>query len=154
MSDHAVNLMASAREMVDKKLQFGDKAGQEMAVYLSAITDIVDVTCTAFKNFDLEMAMTIEPFEEAIDKLTTRVKKRHYKRLSNGKCSTLLGYIFQDIMANCERVADHCSNIAIGLLQMADMEQAAHRYQENLSDEEKKRFAEMYEGYLGKYELP
>jgi phosphate:Na+ symporter len=114
----------------------------------------VDVTCTAFKNFDLEMAMTIEPFEEAIDKLTTRVKKRHYKRLSNGKCSTLLGYIFQDIMANCERVADHCSNIAIGLLQMADMEQAAHRYQENLSDEEKKRFAEMYEGYLKRYELP
>jgi phosphate:Na+ symporter len=154
ISDHSINLMESAQEMADKKIKFSEKAEQEILVYTNAIGDIVDRTFLAFKNFDLEMAMSIEPFEEVIDKLTTKVKKRHYKRLANGKCTTEMGYILQDILTNCERIADHCSNIAIGLLQMEDLEQVAHRYQENLSEDAKKQFAGMYKAYLKKYELP
>jgi phosphate:Na+ symporter len=154
LSDHSVNLIESVQEMVDKKLKFVDRAQQEMIVYTNAISAIVEQTLTAFKYFDLNLAMTIEPFEEVIDKLTAKVKKRHYKRLANGKCSVEMGYILQDILTNCERIADHCSNIAIGLLQMEDLEQVAHRYQENLSANAKKIFAETYQAYLKKYELP
>jgi phosphate:Na+ symporter len=154
MSDHSVGLITSVKEMVDKKLKFADRAHQEIIVYTDAIAAIVEQTFTAFKYFNLDIAMTIEPFEEVIDKLTAKVKKRHYKRLANGKCSVEMGYILQDILTNCERIADHCSNVAIGLLQMEDLEQVAHRYQENLSDSARKNFAETYQAYLKKYELP
>lgn len=154
ISDHSVNLMKSVDEMVEKKIKFSEKAQQEMMVYINAISDIVDKTFNAFKTYNTELALDIEPFEEAIDKLTSKIKKRHYKRLSTGKCSVEMGYILQDILTNCERIADHCSNIAIGLIQSEDLEQSAHQYQENLSAGEKLRFTKLYKDYLKKYELP
>lgn len=154
ISDHSVNLIESAKEISEKELAFSDKAQKELKVYYMALTEIAEKTFTAFRRFDLALAAEIEPLEEVIDKLTAQIKKRHYKRLSNGKCSMEMGFVLQDLLTNCERVADHCSNIAICLLQMDDRELIAHQYQDSLSNAEKEDFAKMYRQYLKKYDLP
>ncbi len=154
ISDHSVNIMMSAKEVAEKNLSFSDKAQKELAVYSAAIIEIVNKTFTAFQHFDLALATQVEPLEEAIDKLTAQIKKKHYKRLSNGKCSIEMGFILQDILTNCERVADHCSNIAICLLQTEDKELIAHKYQDSLNSKEKQDFSDMYREYLKKYDLP
>ncbi len=154
ISDHSVNIMESAKEISEKKLSFSEKAQKELKVYSAAVSEIIDITFTAFQNFDLNLAAQVEPLEEAIDKLTAQIKKKHYKRLSNGKCSIEMGFVLQDILTNCERVADHCSNIAICLLQTEDKELIAHKYQDSLSSTEKQNFSDLYREYLKKYDLP
>lgn len=154
ISDHSVNLAESAREIADKALGFTDKAEKELKIYSLALTEIMNKTFTAFRNFDLALAAEVEPLEEVIDKLTAQIKKRHYKRLSNGKTSIEVGFILQDILTNYERIADHCSNIAICLLQAEDKDLIAHRYQDSLSNQEKQEFSECYRRYLKQFELP
>ncbi len=154
ISDHSVNLIASAKEIAEKKLSFSDRAQKELAVYFAALKEIVTKTFEAFRNLDTELAAEIEPLEEVIDGLTAQVKKRHYKRLSNGKCSIEMGFILQDILTNCERVADHCSNIAICLLQMEDQDLYAHHYQDSMDRKAKQNFNGMYQKYRKRYDLP
>ncbi|MDR2888861.1 MAG: Na/Pi cotransporter family protein [Lachnospiraceae bacterium] len=154
ISDHSVNLVQSAKELAEKELGFTEKAEKELKIYSAALTEIIAKTFTAFRNFDLELAAEVEPLEEVIDKLTAQIKKRHYKRLSNGKTSIEVGFILQDILTNYERIADHCSNIAICLLQSEDKDMVAHRYQDSLSNQEKQNFSEHYRRYLKQFELP
>lgn len=154
ISDHSVNLIESAKEIADKKLSFSDRAEKELAVYFAAIKEIVTKTFDAFRDLDMDLAAEVEPLEEVIDGLTAQVKKRHYKRLSNGKCSIEMGFILQDILTNCERVADHCSNIAICLQQMEDKDLFAHKYQDSLSRKAKQNYNGMYQAYLKRFDLP
>ncbi len=154
ISDHSVNLIESAKEIAEKKLSFSDRAQKELTVYFAALKEIVTKTCDAFRNLDIELAAEIEPLEEVIDRLTAQVKKRHYKRLSNGKCSIQMGFILQDILTNCERVADHCSNIAICLLQMEDQDLYAHNYQNTMDRKARQNFNGMYQEYLRRFDLP
>lgn len=128
ISDHAVNVAESAQTMQKRKLAFSKKATEEMNVYKNAMQDILNRTVQAFVYGDENQAMSVEPLEEVIDNLNKNIKKRHVRRLRKGKCTIDLGLILSDIAANYERVADHCSNIALYLIQEQDMELEAHSY--------------------------
>ncbi|MCI7737064.1 MAG: Na/Pi cotransporter family protein, partial [Clostridiales bacterium] len=112
ISDHAVNLLDSAREMNDKKLSFSPMAARELHVFAQAVRDIVKRSTDCFLRSDAELAKTVEPLEACIDQLNVTIKSRHIERLTNGQCTIQLGFVLTDISTNFERVSDHCSNIA------------------------------------------
>lgn len=153
ISDHAVNVVESVQEMNKRELQFSKKAQEEMRIYRSAIEDILDRATGAFVAQDVQRALTVEPLEEVIDKLNKDVKKRHIKRLRKGKCTIDLGLILSDIATNFERVADHCSNIAVCLIQVQDNELEAHSYINQLKDGEHLSFEKQVELLEQRYSL-
>lgn len=154
ISDHAINIMESAREMNDKNLSFSKKAEEELAVFTSAIKDIVNTSILVFQEEDLKLALQVEPLEEVIDHLNAEVKKRHIKRLRKGKCTIEMGFILSDISTNYERVSDHCSNIALCLLQLNEDNFDTHMYQENISSSDNEEFNEEYKRLRTRYQLP
>lgn len=133
ISDHAINIMESAREMYEKKLAFSKKAQEELVIFTGAIKDIVSTSVRIFQEEDLKLAGMVEPLEEVIDYLNSEMKKRHIKRLRKGKCTIEMGFILSDITTNYERVSDHCSNIALCLLQLNEENFDTHEYQYNLT---------------------
>ncbi len=151
IGDHALNLMELAGDMKKRKLEFSGKARMEMEVFGGAVQDILDRSIQAFVQHDTSLAMTVEPLEEVIDDLNKEMKKRHVKRLRKGKCTIELGMILSEIAVNYERVADHCSNLAVYLIQMEDSTVEAHDYVNNLSEETRVRFEQMQEAYQEKY---
>lgn len=151
IGDHALNLMELAGDMKKRKLEFSGKARMEMEVFGGAVQDILDRSIRAFVQHDTSLAMTVEPLEEVIDDLNKEMKKRHVKRLRKGKCTIELGMILSEIAVNYERVADHCSNLAVYLIQMEDSSVEAHDYVNNLSEETRVRFEQMQEAYQEKY---
>ena len=126
ISDHACNLLDSAKEMFDKKLAFSDAATEELRVFASAVRDIITRTTKAFLKDDITEAMSVEPLEECIDELNVAIKQRHVDRLTAGQCTIELGFILSDISTNFERVSDHCSNIAIYLIKRPNENLGAH----------------------------
>ena len=154
ISDHAINIMESAREMNDKNLSFSKKAEEELAIFTGAIKDIVNTSILVFQEEDLKLALQVEPLEEVIDHLNAEVKKRHIKRLRKGKCTIEMGFILSDISTNYERVSDHCSNIALCLLQLNEDNFDTHMYQENISASDNKEFNEEYKRLRTRYQLP
>ena len=155
ISDHAVNIMEAAREMHDKGLTFSTMAEEELKVFSRAIRDIINISIQVFEDEDKELAVTVEPLEEVIDHLNEKLKKRHIERLREGVCTIELGFIFADIKNNYERVADHCSNIAICMIQLNNEEGFdAHEYLEALKREENTEFREKYISYKRLYKLP
>ncbi len=154
IADHGVNLMELALEMNKKKLEFSSKAASELEVYGNALKDILNRSVTAFMENDSQLAMTVEPLEEVVDELNKAVKKRHIKRLQKGKCTIELGLLLSDIATNYERVSDHCSNLAVYLIQMEDSGFEAHEYKNSLKGETKKQFDLMAEEYREQYQLP
>ena len=155
ISDHAVNIMEAAKEMHTKGLTFSDMAKEELKVFSRALKDIINITMQVFEDEDKELAVAVEPLEEVIDYLNEKLKKRHIERLREGICTIELGFIFSDIKANYERVADHCSNIAICMIQLNSEEEFdAHEYLEKLKREENTEFREKYNSYKNQYRLP
>ena len=154
ISDHAINIMESAKEMKEKELQFSKKAQEELAVFTSAIKDIVNTSILVFQEEDLKLATRVEPLEEVIDHLNAEVKKRHIKRLRKGKCTIEMGFVLADITTNYERVSDHCSNIALCLLQLNEDNFDTHIYQENISSADNEEFNMEYKKLRAHYELP
>jgi len=149
ISDHACNILDSAKEMHDKKLSFSDMADQELQIFANAVRDIVDRATKTFLKRDITEAMSIEPLEECIDELNVAIKQRHVDRLTAGQCTIELGFILSDICTNFERVADHCSNIAIYLIQLPNEDLGAHEYVNSLSGNaqfarSEHKFEEMY----------
>ena len=122
--------------MHKRKLSFSKKAEEEMNIYKMAIEDILNRTISAFTENDEKKALTVEPLEEVIDELNKNIKKHHIKRLRKGKCTIELGLILSDLATNYERVADHCSNIAVCLIQEQDTALEAHSYINGLKDED------------------
>ncbi len=153
ISDHALNISETAQEMHDKKIRFSEKAKAEIRVYTKAMIDIMELTTKVFYNGDIQLATAVEPLEEVIDGLNVELKKRHVKRLRNGECTIELGFILSDIISNYERVADHCSNIAVCLIQIHDDGFDTHEYLEQIRSEENREFMEMYRKYKKNYEL-
>ena len=151
IGDHALNLMELAGDMKKRKLEFSGKARMEMEVFGGAVQDILDRSIQAFVQHDTSLAMTVEPLEEVIDDLNKEMKKRHVKRLRKVKCTIELGMILSEIAVNYERVADHCSNLAVYLIQMEDSTVEAHDYVNNLSEKTRVRFEQMQEAYQEKY---
>lgn len=153
IADHAVNLMEIARKMKKKEIEFSQKAQDEMEVFGKAVEDILNRSVQAFVESDMKLAQSVEPLEEVIDSLNKEVKKRHIKRLRKGKCTIDLGLVLADVAANYERVADHCSNLAVYMIQMEDNSIEAHEYVNTLTEESREQFEQMQEAYQEKYQL-
>lgn len=154
ISDHARNIKEAAEEMYKKKLQFSDKAQRELDIFERAIHDILKITMLSFSEDDLKLAKQVEPLEEVIDGLNLDIKQRHVKRLRKGKCTIELGFILSDITTNFERVSDHCSNIAVCLLQVNEDEFDTHAYLDELKQENNVDFKGMVMAYAERYRLP
>ena len=154
ISDHARNVKEAAQEMHDKKLDFSEKAQDELKIFERAVHDILDITMNSFINGDLNLARQVEPLEEVIDGLSLDVKQRHVRRLRKGKCTIELGFILSDVITNFERVSDHCSNIAVCLVQVNEDEFDTHAYLDELRQEDNMDFQGKVRAYREKYQLP
>lgn len=155
ISDHAVNIKEAAEEMRDKKLKFSDKAAAELKVYTTAIHEIVNMAFDAFTTENVEAAGNVEPLEEVMDYLKAELKDRHVRRLRKGKCTIELGFVLTDLITNYERVADHCSNIAVCLIQVVGNDGFdTHEYLDNIKSKDNEEFKIKVHWYKEKYELP
>lgn len=154
ISDHACNLCDSARELQQKNMQFPPKAETELDILSSAVREAVDISFDAFKSNNKNEADKVEPLEELIDTLSVELKARHIRRLREGKCTIELGFAHSDILNNLERVADHCSNIAVDVIQSDQLEFDAHEYLDRIKNKDNQQFARDYKAYKEKYRLP
>lgn len=154
ISDHACNLCDSARELQQKNMKFSPKAETELDILSSAVREAVDISFDAFKSNNKNEADKVEPLEELIDTLSVELKARHIRRLREGKCTIELGFAHSDILNNLERVADHCSNIAVDVIQSDQLEFDAHEYLDRIKNKDNQQFARDYKAYKEKYRLP
>ena len=154
ISDHAVNLMQAAKEMKEKKLEFSPGAREELAVFVQAVSDIVDYAFLSFQNVDKETAKKVEPLEQVIDSINREEKQRHIRRLTQGKCTIELGFILADISTNLERISDHCSNLAASLLQLDEDDLDTHEFLGVMKDESNQEFRRAYQEMSRQYRLP
>ena len=128
IGDHAMNLAEAAREMHEKKIKFSDAAKAELVILEQAVLDMLAKTANAFEYTDLGKAMKVEPHEEVVDALVREVKSRHVRRLRDGKCTVEYGFVLDDLLTSYERIADHCSNMAVEMLQSAEDKMEVHEY--------------------------
>lgn len=150
ISDHAANLLETAEEIREKKLQFTSQALLELKVIYSAVEEILDLALTAFLKNDLESASTVEPLEQVIDRMKEQMRTRHILRMQQGNCSIEAGFVWSDLLTNLERTADHCSNIAGCMLDMAQQNMNLHeslREFRNGSQEYRRKFKEFEKKY-------
>ena len=157
MADHAMAIAKAALEMDEKKIEFSNQAKGELAVLEQAVLDIVDRTVAAYGTFNLDKAIKIEPQEQVVDALVREVKSRHVRRLRDGLCTVEYGFVLEDLLTACERTADHCSNVAVEMLQVAEGKLEAHEYLNALKAGElyeSAAFAEHFARYKAKYAFP
>lgn len=153
MSDHAENIMQSGQELEDKNIHFSDDARAELEVIFRAVQDVVDFAVQAFETGDVAAATQVDPLEQVVDDLKDELRNRHIDRLRTGACSTTLGFVFTDILTDLERISDHCSNIAMSVLQTQNQAGfETHRYEAALKYNDA-HFAHLYRGYKEKYTL-
>ncbi len=153
ISDHALNLAESAKELNDKDVRFSDYAKRELDVLFAAVCQIISMTITAFCEKDLKLASRVEPLEEVVDELCDKMKMNHVERLQQGICTISQGFVFNDIVTNCERVSDHCSNIAAAMIELSGDAFQTHKYVHNLQEKETPEFREAYEEYIRRFAL-
>ena len=154
ISDHAVNIMESAKEMHDKKLTFSANAMREFEVYTKAVHKIVHMAVNSYINNDIENAKVVEPLEQVINAVNAEMKQRHIRRLRKGKCTIELGWVLQDFLTNIERVSDHCSNIAICMIEVKEDEFDTHSYLETLKENNFEWYKNAVYRYKDEYTLP
>ncbi|MGN1084154.1 MAG: Na/Pi cotransporter family protein [Lachnospiraceae bacterium] len=153
ISDHAVNIVEAAEEMVQKGLTFSAEAEKEIRVFIEAIREILRLAMESFVTENIEEARMVEPLEEVVDDLNAELKTRHVKRLREGKCTIELGFVLSDLTTNFERVADHCSNIAVCMIQTDEHDFEMHKYIDKLAKGEDTPFHERYLAYCKQYTL-
>ena len=149
ISDHAVNLVESAQEMRDKGMVFSEEGIRELDVICAAVKENIQTSIRAYIEDDLRLAHTVEPLEEVIDSMIMELKNRHIRRLQSGECTVQLGYVFQDILINLERISDHCSNIAGSIIEI-DEQIDIHEYWSSVKESDK-NFQELFKGFSDKY---
>ena len=153
LSDHALNLAQSANELNEKGITFSPDAAHEMDVLRAAVEQIMSMTVTAFLDRDLELAGRVEPLESFIDDLCDRMKMNHVERLQKGVCTINQGFVFNDIVTNCERVSDHCSNIAVAMIELKSDVFQTHEYLNTLKQTDSERFRIAYEEYAERFSI-
>lgn len=153
ISDHAINMIQIAQEMEHGSQSFSDSAKDDFSTLFAALTEISGLTVKAFADNDTELAMNVEPLEEVIDDLTAAIRDKHIDRLRKGKCSPELGVYLSDLLINCERVSDHCSNIAVSIIQIAKSSMRSHVYLNELKAQRSEQFIGAYNSYHEKYRL-
>ena len=157
IGDHALAVARAAQEIEEKKIEFSKQAKGELAVLEQAVLDIVDRTVAAYGSFDLEQAIKIEPQEQVVDALVREVKSRHVRRLRDGLCTVEYGFVLEDLLTACERTADHCSNVAVEMLQVAEGKLEAHEYLNALKAgelHESAAFNQRFAKYKAQYVFP
>ena len=152
IGDHALNLQESAQELHEKGLSFSESAHGELQVLLAALEDIMDRAFSCFDAASVEKAREVEPLEETIDRLIEEIRMRHIRRLQSGDCTMQLGFILNDLLTNFERVSDHCSNIALSVIEEKDSSVDRHAYLNDLKDEGS--FTSSLDRAIQTYQLP
>lgn len=152
MSDHAVNVKEVAQEMHEKKLKFSEEAHQEVRTLTAAIREILQLTETAFVQNDLSVASQVEPLEQVVDKLIAVIKDHHIVRMGKGKCTIEMGFILSDLLNNYARISDHCSNVAVALIEVEHNSFDTHKY---LNDVKygSETFAKTFQSFADKYAI-
>ena len=151
ISDHALNLAEVAQEIHEKKIDFSQKAKEDIKVITNAVSNILDLAIASLVNEDIEIAKRVEPLEQVIDKLNRKIKNGHIERLRQGDCTMELGFILSDLLTNYERVADHCSNIAVCFIEIANDSFETHEYLKSVKTGGEQAFSDMYAFYKQKY---
>lgn len=153
ISDHAVNVLESAEELRDKEIVFSDTAKEELSILTSAVTEILDLSLDAFINNDVKAALGIEPLEEIIDKLKSKMRTHHILRLQHGECGIEAGFVWSDLLTNLERTSDHCSNIGGCIIESSFNNMNLHESL-HIFKLESPEFKQKYSAYGEKYFLP
>ena len=153
ISDHALNIAEGAKELHEKNLSFSDAAAHELEVVEAALTEILSTAIRSFVNNDLQLAARVEPLEELIDNLCDELKLHHVDRLQKGLCTLGQGFVFNDLLTNYERVADHCSNIAVAMIELESDSFDTHEYLNSVKEMKSDTFARYYEEYSRIYQI-
>ena len=153
MGDHALNVARTAKELYDKKIVFSDEARYELNVLIAAMKEIVTSTVQAFSRDDLQMAARIEPLRELIGMLCDELKMRHVDRLQSGKCGISQGFAFNDLLTNIERVSDHCSNVAVAMIELESRNFDTHEYLKSVREMSNTEYKRYFEEYEQKYSI-
>ena len=152
ISDHAVNVLESVEELREKGIEFSPAAREEMAVLCAATDEILALTEAAFVGNDIALAYDVEPLEQVIDNLKTLLRNNHIARLKEGSCTVETGFIWSDLITNFERVSDHCSNIAVGIIDVSEHTMNAHEVIKSLKAGNA-HYSDKYEEYSSKYSV-
>jgi phosphate:Na+ symporter len=153
ISDHAQNIGEAAQEIYEKNVKFSKEAMHELEVVTAAVTEIVSLSFDSFINNDIEGAYKVEPLEELIDNLCDEMKMHHVDRLKSGKCTLNQGFVFNDLLTNYERVADHCSNIAVAMIELESDAFDTHEYLNSLKEMRSHRFDQYFEEYSKRFNI-
>jgi phosphate:Na+ symporter len=151
ISDHSVNIAELAKELFEKKKSFSEQAQKELGICTDSIHEILDLTGRALLDNDSDTAKRVEPLEQVIDALTKELKVRHIQRVQAGLCTLELGFIYNDCVNNFERVADHCSNIAVAVIEASDTHLQSHDYLRNLKNADHEDYRNQLTAYADKY---
>ena len=151
ISDHSVNLLKSADEMHTKNVQFSQDAREELQVLEDAVQDTLNRTTEAFRKGDLHLASKVEPLEQVVDELVRAIKARHIARLQAGSCSIEYGFVLDDLLTNYERVCDHCSNVAVAQIEVAQDSFDTHAYLNDLRSGNAAKESEVFQRRLDRY---
>ena len=154
IGDHAINIVEIAREMQQGDQSFSENARSDFATLFAALTEITDLTVSAFRDNSADTARNVEPLEEVIDGLTAAIKDKHIARLRRGECSPELGVYLSDLLINCERVSDHCSNVAVSIIQISSSDLGSHTYLSDLRSQRSEQFIQAFRAFDKKYHLP
>ena len=153
IGDHAINLLKAAQEMHEKNITFSSDAAAELSVATAALTEILEITTESFCKEDLVLAAQVEPLEQVIDHIMDKMKTRHVERLQSGKCTIQLGFVLSDILNNFERISDHCSNIAVALIETKQNAFEAHEYLNGIKQEGNPEYQTAYLNFRQKYAI-
>ena len=153
IGDHAINVMHVSKELHEKKQMFSEDAMQEIEVLNEATFELLDMIAEAFETNNLELAIMVEPLEQTIDKLVYEMKRNHIARLQAEECTIKLGFAFNDLLTSYERAADHCSNIAVAVIEAAKGTYEPHGYLKNVKYDHKEEFEKLYRQYRNRFNL-
>ena len=153
IGDHAVNLLRAAQEIHEKEIRFSSRAEDELRTLVSALKEILGVTTQAFAEGDLRLAARVEPLEQVIDGLIADIKSNHITRLQKGHCTIEMGFVLSDLLTNCERVSDHCSNIAVAQIETAQNAYQAHEYLNALKNSGNAGFQSTFDSYQAQFSI-
>ena len=153
LSVYDSNILKTKRKMHKDKIHFSDDANRELDIMARAVKEIVENSTSAFINDDIELARTIEPLEQVINNLKAELRAKHSKRMEEGECSVENGMLFFDIVNSFERIADHCSNLAVCIIELSQGSYQTHSYLKGVKTAENKTFMKNFENYLNKYSL-
>ncbi len=153
MSDHALNLVESAKEISEKKLEMSEQAIKDLSVLGNALLEIIDITISSYVQRNQDLAIRVEPLEQMIDMLTSQIRQNYVDRLQNGECTIEKGFVPADILNNFERISDHCSNIAVAVIEAGQDEYDPHAYLQKVRAKDNVDFNFMFNEFKEKYQL-